>query len=96
MHMIYNSPMYCVVEFPGALADEPEVAATKVRGGHAFLGGYEIMDKVSRREIFLDGQLALHFRERVSELIDTEPSMEEIDEFLGEFDTLMQQPVVMH
>lgn len=96
MHMIYNSPMYCVVEFPGVLADEPEVAVEKVRGGHAFLGGYEIMDKVSRREIFLDGSLALHFRERVSELIDSEPSMDEIDEFLGGFGDLMHQPVVMH
>jgi hypothetical protein len=78
------------------LADEPEAAADKVRGGHAFLGGYEIMDKVARREIFLEGPLALHFRARVSALIDSQPSMEEIDEFLGGFRDLMQQPVVMH
>lgn len=96
MHMIYNSPQYCVVEFAGVLADDAEIAGAAVHGGHAFLGGYEIMDKLSRREIFLDGPLALRFREQVSELIEQEPSMEEIDEFLDGFGALMQHPVVMH
>jgi hypothetical protein len=32
----------------------------------------------------------------VQDLIATEPSMEEIDEFLGSFDELMRQPVHLH
>jgi G3E family GTPase len=43
MNMIYNSPNYCVVEFKS-----PE--------GESFSGGYEIMDKTARREIFLGGR----------------------------------------
>jgi hypothetical protein len=83
MQMIYNSPNYCVVEFRSA-------------EGEAFAGGYEIMDKSGRREIFLGGDLANKFRVDVSQLIATEPSIEEVDDFLSNFEGLMQQPLVLH
>ena len=54
------------------------------------------MDKLSRREIFLDGDLADKFRENVQELIENEPSIEEVDDFLRQFEGLMQQPLVLH
>ncbi len=88
MNMIYNSPNYCVVEFRGE-TDE----AKDSPGGHA---GYEIMDKAARREIFLGGHLADRFRADVQELIASEPTIEEVDEFLSRFDGLMQQPMVLH
>ena len=81
MQMIYNSPNYCVVEFKDA------------EGTYA---GFEIMDKAARREIFLGGALARQFREDVSELIAAEPTLEEVDEFLSQFDGLMQQPLTLH
>jgi Protein of unknown function (DUF3567) len=81
MQMIYNSPNYCVVEFKDA-------------EGHA--GGYEIMDKSSRRELFLGGMLAEKFRVNVASLIQNEPSIEEVDDFLGSFEGLMQQPLTLH
>lgn len=85
MQMIYNSPNYCVVEFP------PEV-------GHRVIneGCYEIVDKHVQREIFIEGQMATSFREQVQQLILSEPSLDEVDEFLQQFDSLMQQPVVLH
>lgn len=82
--MIYNSPHYCVFEF----------ADTQEENGRA--GGYEIMDKNLRREIFLGGQDAENFRRSVQELIDKEPTADEVDEFLGGFSGLMTQPVVLH
>ncbi|MCL4747619.1 MAG: DUF3567 family protein [Burkholderiaceae bacterium] len=81
MQMIYNSPNYCVVEF----ADSEE--------GHA---GFEIMDKTSRREIYINGALALRFRQNVSELIASEPTSDEVDAFLSGFGGLMQQPLTLH
>jgi hypothetical protein len=81
MQMIYNSPNYCVVEFKDVEGD---------------LGGFEIMDKAARREIFIGGALASRFRENVSELIAAEPSVEEVDAFLSQFDGLMQQPLSLH
>jgi len=81
MQMIYNSPNYCVVEF---------------KDDDGSYGGFEIMDKTARREIYIGGALATHFRENVSELIAGEPSIEEVDEFLSRFGGLMQQPLTLH
>lgn len=86
MNMIYNSPNYCVVEF----------ARFAARDGREENGGFEIMDKTSKREIFIGGLLADTFRKDVASLIDSEPSTEEIDEFLSRFDAMMQQPLVLH
>jgi hypothetical protein len=85
MQMIYNSPNYCVVEFPP-------------QNGHRVMnaGGYEIVDKHAQRELFIEGQMAMNFREQVKQLIEGEPSLDEVDEFLEQFGDLMQQPVVLH
>ena len=36
------------------------------------------------------------FRQEVENLIATEPTIEEIDDFLGKYDELMRQPVTLH
>jgi hypothetical protein len=81
MQMIYNSPNYCVVEFKDSEGD---------------YGGFEIMDKAARREIFLGGALAHRFREDVSGLIAGDSTIEEVDDFLSRFEGLMQQPLALH
>ena len=86
MNMIYNSMNYCVVEFAGFAA----------RDGREDNGGFEIMDKNAKREIYIGGELAETFRKDVTSLIDSEPSTEEIDDFLSRFDAMMQQPLVLH
>jgi hypothetical protein len=85
MNLIYNSEQYSVVEFG---ADDGREALR--------FGGYEIMDKSIKKEIFIGGTLAEAFRKNVEDLIATEPSMEEIDDFLGNYDVLMSQPVIFH
>ena len=85
MNLIYNSEHYSVVEF-GA---EAGLEAMQ-------FGGYEIFDKPGKREIFIAGPLAEVFRQNVMQLIATEPSIEEIDDFLGNYDLLMRQPVTLH
>ena len=85
MNLIYNSEQYSIVEF-GA---DRNLEALR-------FGGYEIVDKGGRREIFIAGTLAQSFRRDVNELIASEPSMEEIDEFLGSYDSIMSQPVLLH
>lgn len=85
MNLIYNSDQYSVVEFG---ADE---ALEALRSG-----GYEIMDKATKREIFLRGDLADVFRENVKNLIAQQPSQEDIDDFLGGYDALMSQRMVLH
>jgi hypothetical protein len=93
MNMIYNSSNYCVVEF----ASYPSLAGTDAEANKpANNGGFEIMDKTAKREIFLGGELADHFRQNVAELIASEPSVEEIDEFLSRFDPMMHQSLTIH
>ncbi|NRR34225.1 DUF3567 domain-containing protein [Oxalobacteraceae bacterium] len=85
MNLIYNSEQYSVVEF-GA---ERELEVLR-------FGGYEIVDKGGKRETFIAGELARTFRRDVTELIAGEPTMAEIDEFLGSYDAIMSQPVLLH
>ena len=82
--MIYNSPHFCVFEFEGSAEADPAT------------GGYEIMDKKLRREIFLGGRDAVVFRRNVQELIEQGPTSDEVDEFLQGFSGLMHHPVVLH
>ena len=85
MNMVYNSANFCVVQFSdfGDLDEHPA-------------GGFEIMDKGLRREIFLDGARAEKFKNEVARLITTEPSPEEFDAFLDSYSGMMTQPVALH
>ena len=85
MNLIYNSEQYSVVEF-GIDTDQEALRS----------GGYEIMDKSGKREIFIAGALAEVFREKVRTLIASEPSVEDIDDFLGKYDAMMGNRVVLH
>lgn len=85
MNMIYNSPHFCVVEFS-------DFGSSGKHGS----GGFEIMDKTLRREIFLGGEEAERFRASVAALIEREPSVEEIDDFLHGYTGLMTQPLTLH
>ncbi len=87
MNLIYNSDQYSVVEFT------PDNSTDTLRSS-----GYEIMDKSFNREIFLAGSMAEEFRKDVEDLIASEPSIEDIDSFLGQYDTYSytRQPMAVH
>lgn len=89
MQMLYHSDSYVVVQFDVPAADEagtPGVAR----------GGFEIVDRHARREIFLDGLLAERFQQGVQALVRDNPSEEALDEFIGRWTVLAQQPVTLH
>jgi hypothetical protein len=86
MLMLYNSDNFAVVQFDTA----QEGQSTPARGG------YEIVDKFARKEIFLEGALAEQFKAGVQALIDRGPSEEELDDFIGRYGALAQQPLVLH
>ena len=104
MQMLYNSDSYAVVLFDvaaaepaAAVADTPALPPgeepTRAPLSH---GGYEIVDKFARKEIFLQGAMAESFKQGVEALIQTRPSEEEIDDYIERFASLMQQPVILH
>lgn len=90
MQMLYNSDNFAVMQFdvPGPDAPQDQEGLTR--------GGYEIVDKFARREIFIEGVLAEQFKQGVQALIDGSPTEEEIDDYLGQYSSLMQHPLVMH
>ena len=94
MHMLYNSDSFVVVQFdvPAALQGQngPE------RDDALTHGGYEIVDKFARKEIFIHGALAETFKEGVQALIDSDPSEDEVDDYLSGYTSLMHQPLVSH
>jgi hypothetical protein len=89
MQMLYNSDNFVVVQFdvPGVDDTHPESLRR---------GGYEIVDKFARKEIFIEGAMAESFKEGVAALIETSPSEEEIDDYIERYTSLMQQPLILH
>ena len=85
MQTIYNSPLFCVVEFNGFGAEGQHPA-----------GGFEILDKALRREIFLGGRDAAQFRASVQRLMASRPSAKDLDEFLAAYTGVMTTPVALH
>lgn len=89
MQMLYNSDSFVVVQF-----DMP------AESGELARGGYEIVDKFARKEIFLQGALADRFAAGVNELVagasDEAAGVEALDEFISGFTGLAPQPLVVH
>lgn len=94
MQMLYNSDNFAVVAFEvPAREAAPEAVGAQ---GALTRGGYEIVDKFSRKEIYLEGALAESFKAGVEALIETSPSVEEMDAYIERFTPLMHQPLVLH
>ncbi len=90
MQMLYNSDSYVVVQF--------DVPDTQGAVGDSALrrGGYEIVDKFARKEIYLQGDLADSFKRGVQALVEAGPSEEALDDFIAGFTLMAQQTLVLH
>lgn len=86
MQLLYHSDSFVVVRF-----DVPAEAP-----GGLDRGGYEIVDKFARKEIFLEGLLAESFKTGVEQLAEQRPSVEEFDAYIARFGALAQHTVAMH
>jgi len=95
MQMLYNSDSFTVVAFdlpgvPVAAGAEPSETSQAPRGG------FEIVDKFAQKDIFIQGAMAATFQAGVEALMESKPSEEDIDEFIGRFASLMPLPLVLH
>lgn len=91
MHMLYNSDTFTVVAF-----DIPQPAPVEGVEAPEPRGGFEIVDKFAKKDIFLEGAVAESFKAGALALMASQPSEEDIDEYIGRFTLLMQQPLVLH
>ena len=93
MQMLYNSDSYVVVQFEVPDSDDVQASSTPSRGG------YEIVDKFARKEMYLRGALAERFQQGVQALVEKDPSgasPEVFDDYIAGFTELAQNPLVMH
>jgi hypothetical protein len=58
--------------------------------------GYELVDKRSQRSTFFQGDVADRFAQSIREAVAEDATVEHIDELLGSFGVLLNQPVVYH
>jgi hypothetical protein len=85
MQMLYNSDSFAVMQF-----DVPTPAGELTRGG------YEIVDKFARKDIFIEGALAESFKQGVAALADSESSADAFDDFIAGYTHMAQQPLMLH
>lgn len=99
MQMLYNSDSFAVVQFTLGEAQgdpAPPDGKTALPAG-AVRGGFEIVDKAARREIFIEGLLAQRFEQGVQALVEAGQANEEaFDDFIAGYAGLAQQALVMH
>jgi len=92
MQMLYNSDSFVVVQFEAAAAPDDAV-----RGSGR--GGFEIVDKFARKEIFIQGALADRFQQGVQALVRDSPdgvSADVLDDYIAGFTALAQTPLTLH
>jgi hypothetical protein len=58
--------------------------------------GYELVNKPAGAGAYIHGTVASAFRENLEKVLAEDATVESIDEFLGGFDALMNQPTSIH
>lgn len=111
MHTLYDSESYSVthmlanaegegVGLPNAF-DEAALGAEKTeRYPHGVprlaRHGFEIVDKRSGKEVYLDGSWAELFQQHIMAWQVNTPTQEEVEDTLEQYAELAQNPVVVH
>jgi Protein of unknown function (DUF3567) len=100
MQTLYNSDSFVVVSFEIPAGDDAPAQGSAPAPLQR--GGFEIVDKQSRKEIFIEGALAEHFKQGVQALVAAQTQGDEdalqavIDDYIAGYTALAQQPVVLH
>ncbi len=90
MHMLYDSDSFVVVHLLANATADGEPAPGLARHG------FEIVDKRSNKEVYLDGSWADAFQRQILAWQDKTPTQEEVEETLDRYAGLAQNPLVMH
>ena len=93
MDMLYNSDTYSVmhlhVQDDALVPVRPDVPALARHG-------FEIVDKRSGKEIYLEGSWAEQFQVHLRAWQENAPTQEEVEDTLAGYAELAQNPVVVH
>lgn len=97
MHMLYDSDSFVVVHML-ANAEAQDSAAGEATPPVPQLArhGFEIVDKRSGKEVYLDGSWAEMFQQHILAWQRETPTQEEVEDILDRYTGLAQNPVVVH
>jgi hypothetical protein len=87
MQLLYNSEAFTVLQIS---VSDAEVEGAPLRGG------FEIVDKSSRKGIYIEGALAEGFQRGVQAIVAQGPDEQALDDFIAGYSALAQQPLLMH
>ena len=93
MNTLYDSDSFAVVHL---LPDAPHGADTPAGTPTLARHGFEIVDKRSGKEVYLDGLWAELFQRRITAWQESTPTQEEVEDTLAGYAELAQNPVVVH
>ena len=99
MHMLYDSDSFVVVHMqPDADLSEGAKSAAAAEPPVPQLPrhGFEIVDKRSGKEVYLDGSWAEMFQLQILEWQRNTPTQEEVEDTLDGYVGLAQNPVLVH
>lgn len=92
MQMLYDSDSFVVVHMrPDDVAHATDDAPPQL-ARH----GFEIVDKRSGKEVYLDGSWAEMFQQVILAWQRDAPTQEEVEETLDSYTGLAQNPVIVH
>ena len=93
MQMLYDSESFAVVQIH---ANAPEQSAPAPIIPQLARHGFEIVDKRSGKEVYLDGSWAEMFQQRLSAWAQNTPTQEEIEDTLEGYSGLANTLVSLH
>ena len=102
MHTLYDSETYSVTHMlanamvADAGADRSMLAPPPEPVQQLLRHGFEIVDKRSGKEVYLDGSWAELFQQHISAWQLKTPTQEEVEDTLEQYAELAQNPVVVH
>jgi hypothetical protein len=92
MQMLYDSDTFVVVHMDANEVPEEERTFLSPRPRH----GFEIVDKATNKEVYLDGSWADAFQRQINAWQLNVPTQEEVEEKLSGYCQLAQIPLVLH
>lgn len=99
MQMLYDSESFVVVHMlPDAVENNSQDPNDKTSPAPPRLArhGFEIVDKRSGKEVYLDGSWAEMFQQQILAWQRDTPTQEEVEDALDRYAGLAQNPVLVH
>jgi hypothetical protein len=93
MQLLYDSESFVVVQIHANLAPEP---AARPAARQLDRHGYEIVDKRSGMQVYLDGSWADMFEQRLDGWQKQTPTQQEVEDALEGYSGLANTPVSLH